>query len=60
MIQEILNNDWFWYVLGGFGANGFITQAVALTPTKKDDQALSVLGVVFKALTGTFGLEKKS
>ena len=60
MLSEILQSEWFWYVLAGFGANGFITQAVAISPTKKDDQVLSVLSVIFKALTGTFGLEKKN
>lgn len=59
MLSEIFASEWFWYFLGGFGANGFITQAVAITPTKKDDQALSVASVVIKAITGTFGLDKK-
>ncbi len=59
MITEILTNEWFYYALSGFAANGFITQAVALTKTKKDDEILGVVGVVLKALTGTFGLVKK-
>jgi hypothetical protein len=59
MLQEILASDWLWYALAGFGANGFITQAVAITPTKKDDRALGVIGVVIKALTGTFGMTKE-
>lgn len=60
MIQEILSSDWFWYALGGFATNGFITQAAVITPTKKDDEVVRVLGTVFKALTGTFGMQKKS
>jgi hypothetical protein len=60
MLQEIMASEWFWYALAGFGTNGFITQAVALTPTKKDDSALSMIGVVIKALTGTFGMSKSS
>ena len=58
-MMDIINNEWFWYALGGFGANGFITQAVALTPTKKDDRAVGIIGTIIKALTGTFGLVKK-
>ncbi|MCB1557234.1 MAG: hypothetical protein KDJ15_07985 [Alphaproteobacteria bacterium] len=58
MIEDILTNDWFLYVLGGFAANGFVTQAVALTPTKKDDKALWIAQVVIKALTGTFTMQK--
>lgn len=63
MLADILTSPWLAYVLGGFAANGFITQAVAITPTKKDDQAVSVIGQVvpflFKTLTGTHGLQKK-
>ncbi len=59
MITEIISNDWFWYVVGGFAANGFITQAATLTPTHKDDKAVSMIGTALKALTGTFGLVKK-
>lgn len=58
MLQEIITNDWFWYFVSGFAANGFITQAVALTPTKKDDQAVNMIGTLLKAVTGTFGLRK--
>ena len=35
--------------MNGFGANGFITQAVALTPTQKDDRAVGVIGTIIKA-----------
>lgn len=59
MLNEILQSEWFYYVLSGFAANGFITQAVALTPTKKDDKALTIVGAVLNTLTGTFGLVKK-
>jgi hypothetical protein len=58
-LMEIISNDWFWYVLGGFASNGFITQAVSLTPTHKDDKAVGVINTVIKALTGTFGLVKR-
>lgn len=58
MMMDILTNEWFHFFVGGFAANGFITQAVALTPTKKDDEALGVVGVVLKGLTGTFGMQK--
>jgi len=58
VINEILNSPWFGVFLGGFATNGIFTQIVALTKTKKDDQALSVLGVVLSTLTGTFGLSK--
>lgn len=57
---DLLQNEWFLYALAGFGANGFITQAVALTPTKRDDKALTFIGVLINALTGTFGLTRKN
>ena len=56
---ELLQNEWVGYVIGGFLANGFITQAVAITPTKKDDQAVSIIGAVVKTLLGTHGLTRK-
>ena len=58
MFNEIIQSEWFWYLMAGFASNGFITQAVAITPTKKDDEALGVVGVLLKTLTGTFGMSK--
>lgn len=56
---ELLQNEWVLYILGGFLANGFITQAVALTPTKKDDQAIGMISALVKTVLGTHGLTKK-
>lgn len=58
MLELIINSEWWQLLLGGFAANGVITQIVAITPTKKDDQVLTIAAVVIKALTGTFGLNK--
>lgn len=56
---ELLANEWVQFFVGGFLANGFITQIVAITPTQKDDQAVSMIGSIAKTLLGTHGLKKK-
>jgi len=56
---ELLQNEWLQWLLGGFLANGFITQMVALTPTKKDDQAVGMIGGLLKTVLGTHGLTRK-
>lgn len=57
--MEWLQNEFIVWAVGGFMANGFITQFIRITPTKKDDKVLETIQFFIKALTGTFGLTKK-
>lgn len=54
-ILEIAANPWGQYLLTGLSGSGFIAHAVALTPTKKDDKALGIVGGLFNLLAGNYG-----
>lgn len=58
-MEEALNflfmTDWGRFITGAFATSGFISHAVAITPTKKDDQAVSIIGSILNIFAGNYG-----
>lgn len=58
IMQFLFNDDWGQFILGGFATTGFIAHAVAITPTKKDDQAVGTIRTVLNLFGGNYANAK--
>lgn len=54
ILHFLFSDPWGQYLLGGFATSGFISHAVAITPTKKDDQALGLVRGVLNVIAGNY------
>lgn len=60
VLDFMFNSEWGNYILGGFGASGFIAHAIALTPTDKDDKALGIVSSLLNLIGGNYFNAKNS
>lgn len=54
VFEFLFMTEWGQYIVGGFGVSGFVSHAVAITPTKKDDQALGIIRTVLNIVGGNY------
>ena len=54
ILEFLFMNDWGRYIVSGLATSGFISHAVAISPTKKDDAAVGVLRSVINILGGNY------
>lgn len=58
MLDQVTNflfsDPWGQFILTGLGTSGFVSHAIAITPTKKDDNALGIIRGLLNVIGGNY------
>jgi len=55
ILNFLFNEEWGQLITGAFATSGIIAHAVAITPTKKDDQAVGIIRTILNMFGGNYG-----